>query len=133
MREPGTIYEAIGGQETVDRIVQSLYKHVGVNEKLLEIFPEDLQESARKQGLFLTQFFGGPNLYLEDRGHPMLRRRHLPFEITPARRDEWLSCMDKALVEAGVEEPYRSAIFERLTMTAGHMINTADDSMEHSN
>lgn len=133
MREPGTIYEAIGGQETVDRIVQSLYKHVGVNEKLLEIFPEDLQESARKQGLFLTQFFGGPNLYLEDRGHPMLRRRHLPFEITPARRDEWLSCMDKALAEAGVEEPYRSAIFERLTMTAGHMINTADDSMEHSN
>lgn len=131
MKEPGTIYEAIGGQDTVDQIVQSLYKHIGVNEKLLEIFPDDLQESARKQRLFLTQFFGGPSLYLEERGHPMLKRRHNLFEITPARRDEWLACMDKALTEAKVEEPYRSAIFERLTMTAAHMINTADESAEH--
>ncbi|HLQ72082.1 MAG TPA: globin, partial [Bacillota bacterium] len=60
------------------------------------------------------------------RGHPMMRRRHLPFPITPERRDAWLSCMEAALEEAEIEEPYRTAIFEKLTMTAHHMMNTPD-------
>lgn len=121
--KPGTIYEAIGGQSAVDQIVELLYKHVAQHEALIPIFPEDLTETAYKQRLFLTQFFGGPSLYLQERGHPMLKRRHLPFEITFERRNAWLECMDKALDEAGIEEPYRSAIFERLSLTATHMIN----------
>lgn len=131
MSNPGTIYKAIGGQPAVDRIIESLYKHIGANETLLPIFPDDLQESARKQRLFLTQFFGGPRLYLEERGHPMLKRRHMEFEITPIRRDAWLACMDKALEEAEIEEPYRSAIFDRLTITAAHMINAFDETPEY--
>lgn len=126
MSKPGTIYEAIGGQEAVDRIIDSLYKHIGQHPDLIPIFPDDLTESARKQRLFLTQLFGGPKLYLEERGHPMLKRRHMEFVITPTRRDAWLACMDKALEEANIEEPYRSAIFERLTMTAHHMMNTEE-------
>ena len=122
--KPGTIYEAIGGQEPIDNIVTALYKHIGQHKKLIPIFPDDLEESARKQRLFLTQFFGGPALYLEERGHPMLRRRHLPFEITPERKEAWLECMYKALHEAQIEEPYLTAIFERLSMTANHMVNT---------
>lgn len=123
-QQPGTIYEAIGGQETVDRIVESFYKHVAKHPLLIPIFPEDLTETAYKQRLFLTQFFGGPPLYLQERGHPMLRRRHLPFPITPERAKAWLECMNKALDEANVEEPYASAIFERLTTVAGQMVNT---------
>lgn len=124
MSKPGTIYEAIGGQQAVDKIIDSLYTHIGKHHKLIPIFPDDLNESARKQRLFLTQFFGGPNLYLQDRGHPMLKRRHMEFEITPERKDAWLSCMSLALEEANIDEPYRSFILERLTMTAIHMINT---------
>lgn len=124
MTKPGTIYEAIGGQNAVDKITSSLYKHIGKHEKLLPIFPSDLTESERKQRLFLTQFFGGPSLYLEERGHPMLRRRHMEFEITHERKVAWLECMNKALEEAAIEEPYRSAIFQRLTMTAEHMVNS---------
>lgn len=120
---PGTIFEAIGGFEPIDRIITALYKRIGQHEELLPIFPEDLEESAHKQRLFLTQFFGGPELYKEERGNPMLRRRHLPFEITPERKDAWLECMNGALEEAEIQEPYRTAIFERLTMTAKHMIN----------
>ncbi|SET15723.1 hemoglobin [Oceanobacillus limi] len=126
MSEHGTIYEAIGGFETVERLVTAFYSRVGNHPKLTPIFPEDLTETARKQSLFLTQFFGGPKLYSEEFGHPMLRRRHLPFEITPDRRDAWIACMDAALDEAKIEEPYRTAIFERLTMTAHHMMNTPD-------
>src|SRR5690625_3063527 len=126
MTQPGTIFEAIGGQKTVDKIIESLYTHIGNHEKLIPIFPDDLEESARKQRLFLTQFFGGPPLYLQDRGHPMLKRRHLAFEITPERRDAWLACMHQALHEAEIEEPYLTAILERLTMTADHMVNTLE-------
>ena len=122
----GTIYEAIGGAETIDRLVTLFYKRVGKHPKLTPIFPEDLTETARKQRLFLTQFFGGPRLFSEERGHPMMRRRHLPFEITPRRRDAWLECMEGALEEAEIEEPIRSAIFEKLTMTANHMMNTPE-------
>src|SRR5699024_853767 len=94
--------------------------------RLTPIFPEDFTFTIQKQQWFLTQFFGGPHDYLENRGHPMLRRRHLEFEITPERKVAWLECMDKALDEADVEEPYRSAIFERLTLTAEHMVNSED-------
>jgi hemoglobin len=123
---PGTIYEAIGGFETIDRLVTAFYKRVGKHPLLIPIFPEDLTETARKQRMFLTQFFGGPRLYSEERGHPMMRRRHLPFEITPSRRNAWLECMAEALEEAQIEEPYRTAIFEKLTMTANHMMNTPE-------
>src|SRR5690625_5097432 len=126
MSKPGTIYEAIGGQSAVDKIIDSLYEHIGNHPKLIPIFPEDLTESASKQRLYFTQFFGGPNLSFQDRGHPMLKRRHMAFEITPERKDAWLECMNKALHEANIEEPYFSAIFERLEMTAHHMINTIE-------
>lgn len=123
MPEHGTIYKAIGGQEAVDRLVDSLYKHIAQHPLLIPIFPEDLTETIWKQRLFLTQFFGGPQLYLEERGHPMLRRRHLPFPITPERGQAWLDCMEIALEEAEIEEPYRSAIFDRITTVAGQMVN----------
>ncbi|WP_068676490.1 globin [Oceanobacillus sp. Castelsardo] len=122
----GTIYEAIGGFDTIDKLVTAFYKRVGKHPDLIPIFPEDLTETARKQRLFLTQFFGGPRLYEEERGHPMMRRRHLPFPITPTRRDAWLNCMKEALDEAEIEEPYRTVIFEKLTLTANHMMNTLD-------
>lgn len=123
---PGTIFEAIGGFDPIERIVVALYARIGKHPDLIPIFPEDLAESARKQELFLIQFFGGPQLYLEDRGHPMLRKRHLPFEITPKRKDAWLACMKAALDEAKIKEPYRTAIYERLVKTANHMINTPE-------
>ncbi len=131
MAELDTIYDTIGGQPAVDKIVDSLYTHIGVNETLLPIFPEDLEESARKQRLFLTQFFGGSPLYSEERGRPMLPARHAPFEITPARRDAWLQCMQHALTEAGIEEPLFSKIMGNLTLPAYRIVNTEDSSTEN--
>jgi|SRR5699024_8120142 len=121
-----SIYNAIGGQEAIENIVRHFYKRVAKHPLLIPIFPEDLTETARKQTLFLTQFFGGPPLFSEERGHPMMRRRHLPFPITPSRRDAWLACMEEALEEAGIEDPYRTVIFEKLTLTANHMMNTPE-------
>lgn len=121
-----SLFESIGGSEAINRLTEALYKRVGKHPDLIPIFPEDLTETIRKQQLFLTQFLGGPPLYIEEFGHPMLRRRHLPFEITPTRRDAWLACMNGAMDEIDMQEPYRTAIFERLTMTAEHMMNTPE-------
>lgn len=126
MTVPGTLFKAIGGYEPINKLIESLYDRIGKHPLLIPIFPDDLTESARKQRLFLIQFLGGPSLYTADRGHPMLRRRHLAFEITPSRKDAWLECMKGALEDAEIEEPYRSVIFERLQMTAEHMVNTKE-------
>lgn len=121
-----SIYENIGGYNKIEEIVDGFYARVAKHPLLIPIFPEDLTETARKQKLFLTQFLGGPRFYEAERGHPMMRRRHLPFPITPSRRDAWLDCMEEALAEAHIAEPYRTLIFEKLTLTANHMMNTPE-------
>ncbi|UTR11113.1 globin [Evansella sp. LMS18] len=120
-----TLYELIG-EEQLYRLVDRFYQLVGEHPDLAPLFPEDLTETARKQKQFLTQFLGGPQLYTEEHGHPMLRARHLPFPITPERAQDWLSCMAQAMVDTEIEEPLRSQFFSRLSYTARHMVNTQE-------
>lgn len=127
-----TLYDAIGGQPVVDKIVESLYTHIGANETLLPIFPESLEEAASKQRLFLAQFLGGPPLYSKEYGRPMLPTRHAVFEITPTRRDAWLHCMQQALTEAGVDERIISDIMGRLMLPANRFVNTEEPSVKNN-
>ncbi|MBX5436173.1 MAG: globin [Alicyclobacillaceae bacterium] len=121
-----TLYELIGGAPTVAKLVDAFYRRVVQHPGLRPLFPEDITPVRNKQFRFLTQFFGGPRLYSEVYGPPMLRARHLPHPITPKRAEEWLECMAGALEEAGITGPLRDFIFERLTHTARHMVNTPD-------
>jgi len=77
-----------------------------------------------KQYLFLTQFLGGPSLYSDEYGHPMMRARHLPFPITPERAEAWLGCMAAALAETSIPEPLQKLMIERLSGPANHFVNT---------
>lgn len=121
-----TPYEAIG-EQTLSQLVDSFYGNVQNHPLLAPIFPDDLTETARKQKQFLTQYLGGPQIYTEEHGHPMLRARHLPFEITPSRANAWISCMEKAMNEVGLEENVKEFLLHRLTLTAHHMVNRADN------
>ncbi len=118
-------FEAIG-EDMLHQLVDAFYDRVARHPDLAPIFPSDLTETARKQKQFLTQFLGGPPLYTEEHGHPMMRARHLPFEITPKRGNAWLSCMDQAMDEVGLSGGLRDMFFSRLSTTAQHMINTPD-------
>lgn len=118
-----TPFEAIGGQEMVEKLVEAFYPRVQAHPELAPIFPDDLTETIRKQKQFLSQFLGGPPLYSEEHGHPMLRARHMPFPITRRRAEAWLSCMKEAMDEVNLESPYKEQIYSRLTMTAYHMVN----------
>jgi len=124
-----TPYEAIGEQR-LSQLVDSFYDKVSKHPLLKPIFPEDLTETARKQKQFLTQYLGGPPLYTEEHGHPMLRARHLPFPITPSRAKAWLSCMAEAMDEVGLEGEIREFFYSRLVLTAQHMINTPEENMK---
>ncbi|MBM7659741.1 hemoglobin [Bacillus mesophilus] len=125
-----TPFQAIGGEEVISRLVDAFYNRVARHPDLKPIFPEDLKETARKQKQFLTQYLGGPALYTEEHGHPMLRARHLPFEITPTRAKAWIACMDEAMDEIGLEGDLREGLYQRLVLTAQHMINTPEPKEE---
>lgn len=121
-----TLYQQIGGAETVRAIVETFYPKVQADPLLAPLFPEDILPVMERQYLFLTQYLGGPPIYSEKRGHPMLRARHLPFPITEERATAWLRCMKEALDEVGIKGLAREQIWSRLVLTAHHMINQKD-------
>ena len=78
-----TLYSEIGGQETIDKLVDAFYPRVYADPELRPLFEGDMEEIKRKQRMFLPQFLGGPALYSQEFGPPAMRERHLPFEVTP--------------------------------------------------
>lgn len=119
-----TIYEALGGEPALRRLVTAFYPKVQQHPLLGPLFPADIMPVQEKQFMFLSQFFGGPSLYSDAHGHPMMRARHLPFEITRERADAWLDCMNEALLEIEATEPLRKMVIERLSGPAYHFVNT---------
>ncbi|EPY08373.1 globin [Paenibacillus alvei TS-15] len=122
-----TIYEAIGGEATVRKMVEAFYPRVQAHPLLAPLFPEDIMPVMERQFMFLTQFFGGSSLYSDQFGHPMMRARHLPFPITRDRADAWLGCMREALHEIGMEPGLAAMVIDRLSGPAYHFINTNDE------
>ncbi len=92
-----SIYETVGGEETFARLVENFYNAVQEDEVLRPIYPGDWDESKRTLKLFLMQYFGGPDDYSQERGHPRLRMRHAPFAVGLAERDAWMKHMKAAL------------------------------------
>jgi hemoglobin len=122
-----SLYEALGGAETLRLIVESFYPKVQAHPLIGPLFPQDIDPVIEKQYLFLTQFFGGPSLYSDEYGHPMMRARHLPFPITPERALAWLDCMRSALQEVGIEEELQIIVIDRLSGPAHHFVNTSEE------
>ncbi len=122
-----SLYSEIGGQETIDKLVEAFYPRVYADPELAPLFQGDMEEIMRKQRMFLPQFLGGPALYSQEFGPPAMRARHLPFEVTLRRAQCWLRCMKEAFHEIGLDEnPAGLAFYERLTQVAGIMVNTPD-------
>lgn len=124
-----THYQRIGGEEAVRRLVRRFY---AVMDELPEawtirkLHAEDLQGSEEKLFLFLSGWMGGPQLYVERYGHPMLRFRHLPFSIGTEERDQWLMCMRQALEEEVADERLRRELLVAFARVGDHMRNRAE-------
>ncbi|WP_218091039.1 globin [Paenibacillus solanacearum] len=120
------LYQYIGGAPTIRKIVDAFYPKVQAHPLLAPLFPEDLTPIMEKQYQFLTQFFGGPPMYTEKHGNPMMRARHFPFPITPSRAEAWLDCMKSALEDVIPSEEMRAVILHRLSGPARFFINTEE-------
>ena len=122
-----TLYTKIGGQETIDKLVDAFYPRVYADSELRPLFEGDIEEIKRKQRMFLPQFLGGPALYSQEFGPPAMRERHLSFEITPKRAQCWLNCMKEAFKEVGLyNTPAGMDFYERLELVASIMVNSPD-------
>ncbi|CAN7624787.1 globin [Paenibacillus sp. LjRoot56] len=117
------LYDYIGGETTIRNIVDAFYPKVLAHPLLAPIFPKDMEPLIEKQFQFLTQFFGGPSLYTDEHGNPMMRARHAPFPITRERADAWLACMQRALEEVVPSNEVRAIILDRLKGPAYFFVN----------
>ncbi|MFG2003542.1 globin [Spirillospora sp. NPDC048911] len=124
MTQQVTFYEAVGGEETFRRLVHRFYQGVADDPLLRPLYPEeDLGPAEDRLRLFLIQYWGGPNTYSQQRGHPRLRMRHVPFVIGEAERDAWLRHMRDAVDELELPEQLDTMLWNYLTMAAQSMIN----------
>jgi hemoglobin len=91
------MFDRVDGEQFFVDLIDRFYLGVAGDPLLRPLYPDDLTESKRHLALFLVQYWGGPATYNEQRGHPRLRMRHVPFVIGPAERDAWLRHMHEAV------------------------------------
>ena len=118
-----TIYQKLGA-ENLQLLVDSFYDLVQDNEVLSPLFNGDFNSIRKKQFMFLSQFFGGPQLYTISFGHPRMRIRHAPHKITSEGKDEWLKCMKEAIGQLDIEEEFKVVLYNCFPKVAQHMVNS---------
>lgn len=129
VEEKSNLYELIGGADKLREMVDRFYdlmqlepEFAGVN----GMHPKPNDSSRDKLFWFLSGWMGGPNLYIEQFGHPRLRARHLPFSIGVSERDQWLRCMAWAMQDVGIEEGLQQHLMNSFYQTADWMRNKAE-------
>lgn len=134
IQEPGsdqrTFFELLGGEvsgvENIRKLVETFYDVMDSDPKvkpIRDMHQADLTSAREKLFMFLTGWTGGPQLYIERYGHPMLRKRHLPFPIDESARDQWIYCMIKAMHQLGYEDELMKKLATQLYGVADFMRN----------
>jgi hemoglobin len=124
-----TPFEHFGGQPVIDRLVDAFYRRMDTlpeAQGIRAMHAADLSLIAIVLKKYLGEWLGGPKYYSVERGHPMLRARHLPFRIGNAERDAWLLCMNGAIDEVLPASPVREEIRMAITRLADWMRNQAE-------
>ena len=120
------LYEIIGGETKVLELVNEFYRLMDTLVEAKGIraqHAEDLEPIKEKLFDFLSGWLGGPQLFIQKYGHPKLRARHLPFKIGLNERDQWITCMFKAMETVGIQEPTATIMRSALFRLADHMRN----------
>jgi hemoglobin len=119
-----TFYELVGGAPTFRRLVHRFYQGVADDPVLRPMYPEpDLAGAEDRLRMFLEQYWGGPHTYSEQRGHPRLRMRHVPFKIGATERDAWLGHMRDAIDELQLPDELDATLWRYLTAAADSLVN----------
>lgn len=126
MENKVSTYEKIGGEAMVGKLADRFYElmdSVSHFAELRAMHPESLADSREKLFMFLSGWFGGPDLFVEKYGHPKLRARHMPFAIGTKERDQWVACMVLAMEDVGIDEDTRKVLLNNFFNTADFMRN----------
>jgi hemoglobin len=120
-------WREVGGRATFERLVRRFYEGVRTDEVLWPMYPEDdLEGAIQRLTGFLEQYWGGPGTYSEQRGHPRLRMRHLPFRVDPDARDRWLHHMRVAVDELELSPLHATMLWDYLERAAHAMVNSPE-------
>jgi len=125
-----TPYTVIGGEQAILSLVDRFYFYMDTlpeAQGIRAIHQANLASAKSKLFKFLSGWLGGPNLFIEEFGHPMLRARHLPFAIGEPERDQWMLCMNTALAEMAMDPQLKTNLQNALQQLATHMINQEPD------
>jgi hemoglobin len=116
------------GSAGFDQLTRVFYQGVAKDPLLKPMYPEeDLGPAERRLRMFLEQYWGGPDTYQQERGHPRLRMRHYEFKIGPQARDAWLSHMRVAVDSLELGELDHAMLWDYLERAAHAMLNTFED------
>ncbi|AWB32805.1 group II truncated hemoglobin [Orrella marina] len=124
-----TPFDRLGGEVRVKALVDRFYDLMDLEPQytaLRAVHGEDLSRAREHLFWFLCGWLGGPSYFTEKVGAPMLRRRHLPFSIGVLERDQWMACMNQAMVETDVPDDLREQLYPAFMKTADWMRNRAD-------
>lgn len=127
LQSEATTYYMLGGERNLNKLVERFYWHMDNDPQAIDcrnLHKESLDDAQRKLKMFLSGWLGGPSLYIQAYGHPMMRKRHFPFKIGPKERDQWLYCMRLALDELKLENNLDSDLWQGFRKFAEHMRNS---------
>ncbi len=119
-------YELIGGDSMVRALVERFYDLMELEpeyQRLRKVHGSSLADAREKLYMFLSGWLGGPSLYTDRYGHPMLRARHLPFRIGEVERDQWMACMGQAMAQVELAPELRGALEKAFFKTGDWMRN----------
>jgi hemoglobin len=123
-----SLFDRIGGSDSFDRLVRAFYEGIREDPVLLPMYPqEDLEGAVWRLSFFLQQYFGGPQTYIAQRGHPRLRMRHAAFKVNPDARERWLTHMRTALDTLELSPLDDGEMWDYFERAALSMVNTFED------
>ena len=112
------------GEEGIHQLVSAFYRRVKSDDVLGPLYPqEDWEGAEQRLADFLVYRCGGSEKYIQERGHPRLRMRHMPFKIGEKERDRWISLMTEAMLEREIENPAAELLSVFFIQTADFMRN----------
>ena len=123
-----TFFERVGGTETFEKLTKAFYEGVATDPILKPMYPEqDLGPAERRLRMFLEQYWGGPDTYQRERGHPRLRMRHFEFKVGPKAKQAWLLHMRNALDSLELAPLDEAELWDYLERAATALLNTFED------
>ncbi len=121
-----TPYSAMGGEKAILSLVDRFYFYMDTLPEatgVRAVHQDDLSRAKERLFKFLSGWLGGPDLFVQEFGHPRLKQRHFPFVVNQKGRDQWMLCMNKALYEVSMSDELRNNIKQALSDLATHMMN----------